>query len=344
MLGEGIEAALESAFGSDVDVTHRDFGTGPVEYGGRALLREFANPAKGAIRSDMSKFDLVVDSGGGDSLTDIYGIKRLLNIFLIQRIVRRAGKELVLSPQTIGPFSSSFARVLGKSALRNASLVLARDPKSMKILEKMSVTSRRLSTDVVFNLPVPEVTKDGGVILNVSGLLYRGSSLVGKEIYQSQTKELIERLLADGKRITLLPHVLEGSSTDNDVDVSRELFDEYSSRGVELFVPANLEDARSRISSADILIGARMHACLNALSVGVPAVALAYSRKFEPLMKAVGWDAVIDLKESPEFAAQVMRRLETGLPNLGAVREQARAQSLVFVQALQALMQGKNND
>jgi polysaccharide pyruvyl transferase WcaK-like protein len=38
-----------------------------------------------------------------------------------------------------------------------------------------------------------------------------------------------------------------------------------------------------------------MHACLNALSMGTPAIPWAYSRKFAPLMSDLGWDLSVDL-------------------------------------------------
>lgn len=340
VLGEGIEAALHSAFGPNISITHRDFGAGPVSYGGRALLREIVSVRGGAISADLRKYDLVVDSGGGDSLTDIYGLKRLLNIVLVQRIANRGERKLILAPQTIGPFNSRFAKWLGRSALRNADLVLARDPESFSVVKEMSTASAALSTDVVFNLPVPTPREREGVILNVSGLLYRGSALVGQESYQTETRRLIETLIERGMRVTLLPHVLDGSPTDNDVVVARELHDEYSSRGVELYVPQNLSDARNKIAGAELLIGARMHACLNALSVGVPAVALAYSRKFAPLMRAVGWNVVIDLKDEPGFANAVVGLLDNSLPSAESVRFAAAEQSKVFVGALQELMEG----
>ena len=48
-----------------------------------------------------------------------------------------------------------------------------------------------------------------------------------------------------------------------------------------------------------------MHACLNALSVGTPAIPLAYSRKFEPLLADLGWRSVVDLRTSDDAANAV---------------------------------------
>ena len=87
--------------------------------------------------------------------------------------------------------------------------------------------------------------------------------------------------------MTMLPHVLESHDRDNDAPAV-----EPSSRiraDLEVVAPRDLDDARATIAGSRVLIGARMHACLNALSTGVPAIAMAYSRKFAPLFDEIGW-------------------------------------------------------
>ena len=61
-----------------------------------------------------------------------------------------------------------------------------------------------------------------------------------------------------------------------------------------------------------------MHACLNALSVGTPAIPLAYSRKFEPLLSDLGWSHTVDLRTTADPVDEVMRLLES--PDLEAER------------------------
>jgi polysaccharide pyruvyl transferase WcaK-like protein len=70
-----------------------------------------------------------------------------------------------------------------------------------------------------------------------------------------------------------------------------------------------------------------MHACLNALSVGTPAIPLAYSRKFEPLLDDLGWRATVDLRTSTDHVDDVMRLAadDALLAGVGAVRERAEA-------------------
>ncbi len=74
----------------------------------------------------------------------------------------------------------------------------------------------------------------------------------------------------------------------------------------EVIIPSSLADVRRTVASANLVIGSRMHACLNALSVGTPAVALAYSRKFEPLLRDIGWTATVNLRGTGDPVEEVM--------------------------------------
>jgi colanic acid/amylovoran biosynthesis protein len=104
-------------------------------------------------------------------------------------------------------------------------------------------------------------------------------------------------------------------------------------------IPEQLEDVRRTVASARVVIGSRMHACLNALSVGTPAVPLAYSRKFEPLLADLGWAHTVDLRTAADPAADVMREL--AVPGLAdevrGVVERAHAGLRVTEDALRAL-------
>jgi polysaccharide pyruvyl transferase WcaK-like protein len=112
------------------------------------------------------------------------------------------------------------------------------------------------------------------------------------------------------------------------VPVARELVDAFGGE-IDLYVPDGLDDARAVIASAQVLIGARMHACLNALSTGVPAVAMAYSRKFEPLMRSIEWRHVVSLTSSDEPAQEVLRILRDPQLKAQAERTMVRGQQLL---------------
>ena len=103
--------------------------------------------------------------------------------------------------------------------------------------------------------------------------------------------------------MSLLAHVLDNPSIDNDVPMVRKLSARFE---CEPLIPKDLDDARNLIASSRLLIGSRMHACLNSLSVGVPAVALSYSRKFSPLFAAISWWPAVELTGDENDLGRVM--------------------------------------
>jgi polysaccharide pyruvyl transferase WcaK-like protein len=333
-LAHGSAALVRRAF-PDAEVDLQNFGKGaaPVPIGGpKPLLREHVTGRHG-LRNWLAGYDLVVDTRSGDSFADIYGQQRLVAMTLLSDLAVRAGVPVVLGPQTIGPFDTRRGRAIAKHTLRRASVVMARDHVSADGARALGREPDVLTTDVVFALPVPTVERTRDVLLNVSGLLWNPGPHVDAGGYRATVEQLIEALVAEGRHVTLLAHVLSspGSSaspsagTDDDVAVVTEIAHRHA--GVDVVVPTGLTEVREAVASARLVIGSRMHACLNALSVGTPAIPLAYSRKFEPLLDDLGWRATVDLRTSTDHVDDVMRLAadDTLLAGVGAVRERAEA-------------------
>ncbi len=73
------------------------------------------------------------------------------------------------------------------------------------------------------------------------------------------------------------------------------------------------------VGLCDFFVGSRMHACIAALSQGIPAVGVAYSRKFVGVFETVGaGDWIVDGRDS-DAESGVARVLD-----LYAQREQLR--------------------
>lgn len=294
VLAAGTAALAEIAFPGAETVT-QNYGRGdaPANIGvPKALLRDFVMNSRG-LGDWVRGFDLVIDTRAGDSFADIYGLKRLRAMWAFGEFVRRCGVPLVLGPQTIGPFDSRMGKFLGSWSLRTADLVLARDHVSAEVAEQLGRPVDVLTTDVVFALPVPEPTPTSDVVVNVSGLLWQTDSHGAAQEYRDAVRKLLLGLLAQDREVTLLAHVLASNNLDNDVPVVRALAEEF---GVKYVIPAGLDEVRQVLRGATLTFGSRMHACLNSLSVGTPAIPLAYSRKFAPLLGDLGWQHVVELR------------------------------------------------
>src|SRR3546814_1134166 len=80
----------------------------------------------------------ILDIGAGDSFADIYGLKRFLFLWASKMMAVARHVPIMLSPQTIGPFTRQPYRMLAKLALERADCVVARDEESFKVLRELA--------------------------------------------------------------------------------------------------------------------------------------------------------------------------------------------------------------
>lgn len=310
-LAEGTQRLLETTFG-DVEVAFQGFGQGdaPVRIGQPSAQLRRLTVRHSELVDWVRTFDIVVDTRAGDSFADIYGVRRLVVMSLMSEVVARAGVPLVLGPQTIGPFGTRRGRFLARRSLRSARVAMARDPQSAEQASRTGRPVDVLTTDVVFALEAAPASGRRDVVINPSGLLWNdGNPHVNAAAYRLLLRELCRSLLEQGRKLSLLAHVLDSPLSDNDVPVVELLAAEFGDE-VEVLVPEDLKQARSFLSSAEVVIGSRMHACLNALSVGRPAIPLAYSRKFDPLLRNIGWENTVDLRAAGDHVTNILEAID----------------------------------
>ena len=85
------------------------------------------------ILSIVGELDAVLDISGGDSFSDIYGIRQFRSQCLPKLIALQLGLPLVLLPQTFGPYKLATAQSAARSILRRASQVWTRDARSYQV-------------------------------------------------------------------------------------------------------------------------------------------------------------------------------------------------------------------
>jgi polysaccharide pyruvyl transferase WcaK-like protein len=304
----------------------------------RSLVKEHVLGRLG-MRAWLEGFDLVWDTRSGDSFSDIYGSHRHSVMSTVHELAVRAGRPVVMAPQTIGPFTSVRGRLLGRRTLTRSALVFARDPVSAAHAAALGRPVDATTSDLVFAIPSPGITVRRDIVLNVSGLLWRDNPHVDAAQYRDTVRAVVAALLARSHAVTVLPHVLDSHDRDNDAPAIEALVREFGS-DLEVAVPRDLDDARAVIGGCRALIGARMHACLNALSTGVPAIAMAYSRKFGPLFDELGWRHSISLAAADgDPVARILEALDD--PSLEdearSARERGRASLTMIPPRLEAL-------
>ena len=252
--------------------------------------------------------DMVIDIGGGDSFADIYGRRRLTQMFLMKYLTHLARRPLVLAPQTFGPFQNRLSAFFARQTIRLSAITSTRDGLSTTCLRDMGIKGEIIeASDVALRLPYDQPSerpKTGPIRvgINVSGLLMSGGytrqNMFGLKMdYPQLMRDILRRFgdHPDPCKIHLVPHVISWhrSALEDDYAASVRLSEEFPSVTV---APAfsSPSEAKSYIADMDFFMGARMHACIAAFSSGVPVVPMAYSRKFAGLFGALGYNETVD--------------------------------------------------
>lgn len=300
-----------------------------IDVDGRFLIRP------SGFFAAARRADLVVDIGAGDSFADIYGSGRLKRMFAMKFLTHLAGTPLVVAPQTIGPFTKGWSRMLALWSLRLSALVATRDAKSTAALRELGYKGDAVeASDVALRLPYDApVAQEGGPVrvgLNVSGLLmaggYTGKNELGITLdYPGLIRRLIAGFQARGAEVHLVPHVIVETGRmvrEDDYRASAALAEEFP--GVVL-APAftSPSAAKSYIAGLDFFAGARMHACIAAFSSGVPVVPMAYSRKFAGLFGTLGYDRTVDC--TAEAGEVIETKIMAGFDDRAVLKAEAEA-------------------
>ena len=264
--------------------------------------------------------DVVVALAGGDSFSDIYGLGRLWYVALPQLLALLLGRPLVLLPQTIGPFQTALGARIARTILRHARWIYTRDTDSLGEVERLLGHRPRHASfayDMGFALnplpPAPDVQAmvqnlrhQGDLVgLNVSGLLYSGGYTGGNQFglrldYREMIRRLILWFIERGAQVLLVPHVHGGPETvESDITACQQIREALrpSCQGrLHAAGALNHHHVKWVIGQCDFFLGSRMHACIAAVSQAVPALGLAYSRKFAGVFRTLeAEDLVVDL-------------------------------------------------
>ena len=276
---------------------------------------------KSIIRSTPSlkilkQADFIGDIRGGDSFSDIYGLKRIIMGIIPQLIVLLLGKDLVLLPQTYGPFKSALAEKIAHFILSKSSIILSRDRQSIEVIKNIlgkKGTNKEiiLCPDVAFALdsiipqkinilsPINKLSNETLIGFNINGLLYNEGYTQNNMFdlrydYRLFSRKLAESLLKKtNAHLLLVPHTFApAGNVESDNDACREIYEllQKSFTGRVHFVVGTYDqfNIKGIIGFCDFFIGSRMHSCIAALSQGIPTVGVAYSDKFKGIFDSIG--------------------------------------------------------
>lgn len=126
-----------------------------------------------------------------------------------------------------------------------------------------------------------------------------------KTNYQRLIYKLIEYLIQQPNiDIHLIGHVIGRDNSLDDDGHALKILHKHFPKSILAPIFKSPIEAKSYISGMDFFTGARMHACIAAISSGVAVLPMAYSRKFNGLFtETLNYNYIVDLKTSDENEA-----------------------------------------
>ncbi|QDS96076.1 colanic acid biosynthesis protein [Roseimaritima multifibrata] len=330
---------------------------------------------------DLRESHAVIDISAGDSFSDIYGTRIFDTQMKLKELVLTLGIPLVLAPQTYGPFNDNDCIERAKNVLLGASLIVTREAEGQtelrrtfgdEVADKASIRPDMALLLRPRHVPPnrePAISTARKIVgINISGMLFFSTRNFGISLdYKKLMSDLIQWIIESfDHRVVLFPHVLseepdpgalQAAGTTGEVNDSvacATLMDtlgpKYGDRLTCIGHGYNAPETKFLIGHSDFFIGARMHACVAAISQRIPTVTLAYSKKAKGLLSLIGIsDTVVDLREAEQQA--VFLKIQHLFHSQASIKETfnsaipdatARANHF-FTQDLHALLHDQSN-
>ncbi|MBE3119753.1 MAG: polysaccharide pyruvyl transferase family protein, partial [Candidatus Atribacteria bacterium] len=281
-------------------------------------------------RPPTAPFERMVDEAaatlsiGGDNYSLDYGWP--VSFFETNEIVLKRLKPLVLWGASVGPFTKDheFEKCAAEQ-LKRVTLILARESETVAYLAALGVQENvRAVSDPAFVLepepvilpePQQRILQTPCIGLNISPLLARFRQ--GGDSWQDRAAACVRALLESvDLPVLLIPHVVtEGSN--NDFHFMKGIAENLASFRNRLFLVGPQYAAPQLkwiIGQCSVFVGARTHATIAALSLGVPTVSIGYSMKARGINKDLfghtDWLLPIDQLKRSSIAEAVERLLD----------------------------------
>jgi colanic acid/amylovoran biosynthesis protein len=248
--------------------------------------------------------DLII-STGGDVLTEDYGTLSFLSYFINFYFAILLNKPIIIYGETIGPFKHFYNKILIRYLLNNSSLITVRENISFETLKLLKIsTPFHLSADSAFLLEpvskervnsifqIEHITKSKPIVgIAVSKLIsgYGFNKYSDKEskyqAYVDLMSQCIQHVISTyNMTIMFVPHVIIPGHDDRVValDILKTL--PMTESIISINNEYTPEELKAIIGNCDIFIGARMHACIAAISSCVPTIAISYGTKTQGII------------------------------------------------------------
>lgn len=241
----------------------------------------------------INNVDMII-SVGGDIYTIPSYLRQKTKYAYYNRLVDfgekalNKGKKLIIYGASIGPFGDyEKAQKYYFNHLKRVNMIVCREKETINYLESFGISEN------VFFLPDPAFSLRGINELKLQNNRIIGINLSGlslKETYGELSENSIRSLVGvltkiiekTGYDILLIPHVFANYELDNDYIILKKIEKEVNSKyknKISISEKKTFLTIKEELRHCSVVVAARMHCAVNALSEGIPTILLAYSSK-----------------------------------------------------------------
>ncbi len=247
----------------------------------------------------LESVDAVFSIGG-----DIYTLKPAgeysMSFPKFGNAAEKLGVPYILWGASVGPFTENpKAEKAFVKHLKGLSLITAREIATVDYLRAVGVSKNVVSCADPAFVVAPEIKSKGirqgdkfTIGINFSPLSIRYTNNSEEETIHAQAKTIEGLIRVFGASIVLIPHVVSDfNKGDDDLQylrkVKRSIAHEYQGALTLLETDPGFIGTKKELIKCDLVIAARMHCAINALTANVPTILVAYSRKAEGMCQYV---------------------------------------------------------
>lgn len=194
--------------------------------------------------------------------------------------------KVIYLPQAFGPFRNEWSKKIAQLAYERATKIYARENVSLSCMVDLFGTNEKLSIAPDFTCfcspsenPVVQLPeKDYVIIIPNSNMISQTDNNIADN-YMDFLKSVVEFLIAKGETIYLLNH--EG---EEDEELLHSL-NRTLTQPLPILTNMSGVDIKAVVKNAKLVISARFHGVVSALTQKVPTLCTSWSHKYAELLK-----------------------------------------------------------
>ena len=230
--------------------------------------------------------------GGGSLLQDVTSSKSLLYYLTIISLAQKCGIKTMLYANGIGPINKKTNRHLATKILNKVDVITLRDDKSDEELKSMGVTKPQITitADPAFTLNYTE-DFSGKYFTSMAGVPDGRKLCVVSIRDWKKSAHDFEKIMAEFCDNMVEKHniypLFVPMQYPADLEISRNVMKKMKNTSYAINRELSVPEMFSVLSSAEVVVGMRLHSLIYATTLGIPAMALVYDPKVSAFMESL---------------------------------------------------------